>query len=92
MRIFLLPPITVLLAWITTVFAATAGRRVFLVVHFPLEVTLCASLLACVYVTVRLWSRRSEPQARTVLVLNAAGIALFFAFMLIIGFVGHPNI
>ncbi len=81
-----------LLAWITALFVATSGRRAFLAVHFPLEITLAASLAACVYVTIRLWSRRSEPEYRTAFALNAAGIALFFTFMLIIGFLAHPNI
>ena len=89
---FLIPPVVVIAGWIVAFIAAAAGRASFLAVHFPLEVTLCASLVACVYVAGRLYRSRADAQLRVAFIANIIAIVAFCAFMLVFGFVAGPNI
>jgi hypothetical protein len=88
---FLIPPIVVVIAWLIAIAAVGSGQVAFLAVHFPLEITLCASLLGCIYVAVRLFPQRSDRRLRLTLLLNLGGIVAFFAFMIIFRFVARET-
>ena len=88
---FVVPPVTLVLAWLIAFATIIAGQATFLAAHFLLEFTLCASLLGCIYVVIRLFPQRSDARVRVLFVLNIAGIVAFFIFMLIFGFVARET-
>jgi hypothetical protein len=88
---FLIPPIVVVIAWLIAIAAVGSGQAAFLAIHFPLEITLGASLLGCIYAAVRLFPQRSDMRLRMALLLNLGGIVAFFALMIIFRFVARET-